>query len=770
MEVSDPQSRLYGQFWSFEQVNSFIWAPENTQRVIQWLQTAEDHVDIRMTHAQDFVTATLSPRDVSRLFETTLGRFQPSDATGLPGPTRLAASTMYSIPASLQGSVDFISGLDLPTIHLPRKSVAHAAREHAKAKTKLRDASSNSTIGIVNIPILEARDRAFMAHIVVELNAATYKLSCNKTWTAGESLLYCADRQPVINQFEAKVTPNRNGEAYLKSVWLHNPFNEDSCSVLNGSKTGPAVQLTCVALLGPSLDLVNYVPTVVHIRANFIGSSGVWCFYDGLFFGTKSMTVSNVRRLYKVPENYVVAHPDANQSVANFLGIFVADDDRQKFLDMMGCGIQPDVTYVGPNNQTELTDIEGSIDIQWIQGMGRNARTTYRSTRGGKYGHEPFLDWLVSLGNTSDIELVHSISYGENEDSYTQQYTARANIELMKLGLRGVSVLAATGDTGVQGAAQPGGDPPTCSPFQPTWPASSPWVTSVGGTQFSDHTSPICNIEQVYSYGTNANMPFACPDDDIGEIVCSTDTGAMITSGGGFSNRFPRPSYQDAAVRLYLGRDGVPPASSGTPAVVNYNASNRGYPDVAAVGENVPAVFKDQLQMAGGTSASAPIFAGIVTLLNGERLSAGRPPMGFLNPWLYSTAAANPDIVQDVRVGDNSGGNRLLPTYVSCEENDGFPALPGWDAATGLGSPNFGNMMQYIKDVMELPDENAIASLPELVSRRANEVTVTLSAAQVAALVAGCVVLSLVTSLGAVVLWLRRLKPSSVQLLPAANC
>ena len=64
----------------------------------------------------------------------------------------------------------------------------------------------------------------------------------------------------------------------------------------------------------------------------------------------------------------------------------------------------------------------------------------------------------------------------------------------------------------------------------------------------------------MYSYGTNANMPFACPDDDIGEIVCSTDTGAMITSGGGFSNRFPRPSYQDAAVRLYLGRDGVPPA------------------------------------------------------------------------------------------------------------------------------------------------------------------------------------------------------------------
>ena len=94
-------------------------------------------------------------------------------------------------------------------------------------------------------------------------------------------------------------------------------------------------------------------------------------------------------------------------------------------------------------------------------------------------------------------------------------------------------MVVASGDTGVQGSAQAGGAQPRCEPFAPTYPASSPYVTTVGGTQFSDHILPLCDLEEVYAVGTEASMPFSCPDDDVGEIVCSTDTGAMITSGGG---------------------------------------------------------------------------------------------------------------------------------------------------------------------------------------------------------------------------------------------
>jgi tripeptidyl-peptidase I len=257
----------------------------------------------------------------------------------------------------------------------------------------------------------------------------------------------------------------------------------------------------------------------------------------------------------------------------------------------------------------------------------------------------------------------------------------------MILGLRGVTVVVASGDTGIQGSAQAGGAPPTCTPFQPTYPASSPYVTTVGGTQFSDHVLPLCDLEQVYAVGTEAYMPFACPDDDVGEIVCSTDTGAMITSGGGMSNRFERPWYQDNLVPYYL-------TKYCGEIVHMFNSTGRGYPDISAVGQNVPSAWKGRIQMAGGTSSSAPIVAGILSLLNGERLAEGLPSLGFVNPFLYTIGEEYPAALNDIVAGNNSGGNRLLPEYVTCEH--GFVAQSGWDAATGLGSLNFAAILPHV--------------------------------------------------------------------------
>ena len=91
-----------------------------------------------------------------------------------------------------------------------------------------------------------------------------------------------------------------------------------------------------------------------------------------------------------------------------------------------------------------------------------------------------------------------------------------------------------------------------------------------------------------------------------------------------------------------------------------------------------------------GTSASAPIFAGIVALLNDIRLNRGQPRLGFMNPWLYQAVAANPGAVQDVVVGQNRCGAYVAPgspVQQCCDS--GFSAIPGFDAVSGLGSPNF---------------------------------------------------------------------------------
>merc|ERR1711924_312508 len=92
-------------------------------------------------------------------------------------------------------------------------------------------------------------------------------------------------------------------------------------------------------------------------------------------------------------------------------------------------------------------------------------------------------------------------------------------------------------------------------------------------------------------------------------------------------------------------------------------------------------------------SAAAPVVSGMIASINGARLALGKPKLGFLNPMLYGLQVRAPEGYIDVRVGNNSGGNRLGPTYTSW--GYGFKALPGWDAVTGLGSLNFDLLYGY---------------------------------------------------------------------------
>lgn len=100
-------------------------------------------------------------------------------------------------------------------------------------------------------------------------------------------------------------------------------------------------------------------------------------------------------------------------------------------------------------------------------------------------------------------------------------------------------------------------------------------------------------------------------------------------SSGGFSDIFPRPLYQEVAVLGYLARLGR--RWHGL-----YNPAGRGFPDVATQGDMFHVFEKGEDILVSGTSASTPVFAGIVSLLNSNRMRAGLPPMGFLNPWLYT--------------------------------------------------------------------------------------------------------------------------------------
>lgn len=122
------------------------------------------------------------------------------------------------------------------------------------------------------------------------------------------------------------------------------------------------------------------------------------------------------------------------------------------------------------------------------------------------------------------------------------------------------------------------------------------------------------------------------------------------------------------------------------PPTYLWNSTNRGFPDLAALSDQV-LIYRSGFEISGGTSAASPITAGLLALLNDARLRSGRPPLGFVAPWLYKTAAAHPEAFNDVTIGDNCCGELVCCPY-------GFSATKGWDAVTGWGSLNLGVLIK----------------------------------------------------------------------------
>ena len=138
----------------------------------------------------------------------------------------------------------------------------------------------------------------------------------------------------------------------------------------------------------------------------------------------------------------------------------------------------------------------------------------------------------------------------------------------------------------------------------------------------------------------------------VAETVCSGSFGGVITSGGGFSlyaNRSEYAPWQEAAVSAYLSSANA----ANYPPDYYFNPYGRGYPDVATYGSNYMIFLNNSLTRESGTSASAPVFAAMVTLWNDMRLAYGMSSMGFIAPFLYEAYASSPEAFNDIVTGNN---------------------------------------------------------------------------------------------------------------------
>ncbi|KAI9435934.1 subtilisin-like protein [Lactarius indigo] len=292
---------------------------------------------------------------------------------------------------------------------------------------------------------------------------------------------------------------------------------------------------------------------------------------------------------------------------------------------------------------------EASLDIQYSEAMTYPTPNIFYSVGGLLHwtddGYLPaaddvYLVWLHYLLIPEYIPPTISISWGTLENILPPEYTSSLCELFAQLGLRGVSVLISSGDDGVgDGDCR---DDAGNVHFATEFPASCPWVTSVGGT---------------VSY-----------DPEV----------AMHLSGGGFSAHFPRPSYQDAVVPPFI-------ESLGATYAGFYNPVGRGIPDISAQSYRFLIYRNAGLQLESGTSAAVPTVAGLVSLLNDYLISTGRGRLGFLNFLLYSYGRHG---LNDIISGSNPGCG-----------TEGFTAIPGWDPVTGLGTPNF-QVLQYILDLL----------------------------------------------------------------------
>lgn len=308
-----------------------------------------------------------------------------------------------------------------------------------------------------------------------------------------------------------------------------------------------------------------------------------------------------------------------------------------------------------PFNPNQIPDqigwaAETTLDVEWAHAMAPDASIVLMTSpvdeTEGVQGMPQF-NQLENYALKHRLGHIWSQSWGATENTlFTpggEQVFQQFESTYAHAAARGVTVLASTGDNGT---ANPETNGTSIFPF-PTvnFPASSPLVTAVGGTTLAADTS----------------------GDYQSETVWNSDGGA---TGGGISQKFGEPLYQ----RLLPGSDQT------------LLAGNRGIPDISWVADpNSPVLiylsFFGQSAAGwytiGGTSVGSPSWAGLVADL--DQL-AGHP-LGLLNPYLYVLGALGLGF-HDVTVGNN-GVNGVA----------GYNATPGWDAATGFGSPDLGQLM-----------------------------------------------------------------------------
>jgi len=308
------------------------------------------------------------------------------------------------------------------------------------------------------------------------------------------------------------------------------------------------------------------------------------------------------------------------------LGGGFTQKDITNYFNVLGL-TTPTVTAVsvdgGQNSPSTPDGADGEVmlDIEVAGAIAPGAKIAVYFAANTDQG---FLDAITqALHDTDNKPSVISISWGSAEANWTQQAMDNFNEAFKTAAALGVSICVAAGDSGSS-------DGETDGKVHVDFPSSSPYALACGGTKLETNGTTITS-ETVWHESSSS------------------------ATGGGVSTYFALPDYQQNA---------------NVPVEVDTKFQGRGVPDVAGnadpdTGYNV--LVDGQQMVIGGTSAVAPLMAGLIALLNEQ---SGKSA-GYIHPVIY----ANPGFCRDITSGNNK----------TTSKNTGYTAGPGWDACTGLG-------------------------------------------------------------------------------------
>ncbi|GAA3752391.1 hypothetical protein GCM10022270_08870 [Terriglobus aquaticus] len=336
------------------------------------------------------------------------------------------------------------------------------------------------------------------------------------------------------------------------------------------------------------------------------------------------------------------------------------------------------VPNTGVSTAYQGDETESEADLEYASGVAPGASVTFVYA-----GSATNADVTTALNYaiTNNLAPILTYSYGGCETENSLAALVGQEAAFRQANAQGQTILVSAGDTGAAGCEDVGVTT-AYDGLQVSYPASSPYVTAVGGTQFNDTTNG-----STYWSGSN-NGQYGSAIGYIPESVWNENSSDPLSAGGGGASRvFGKPNWQVA--------NGVPSDGARDIPDVSFTASEHdaylictsdsSFVSGSSTGACTSTAFG--IGRVGGTSLPTPAFAGaLAMILSANNNTTG---MGNLNPLLYSLFGTTPSVFHDITSGNNN--DPCATGTLGCVNGTlGYSAAAGYDLASGLGSLDLG--------------------------------------------------------------------------------